>query len=260
MKFLFLSSLVTSEGHFRNFTTYHLTLSRRSCLPGARNHCFISVKLDSFPWQRSVDVKSKCNFSLSSRTGRSRACQLSLATKCKSHKQVIFSLCLFRQARTKVSESVSSHTLARRSAQFRCTDVSVDELFCVGFCEHDGFCFFPFLGGVTAANVNISPDAASIRRACHESWAFCHGTSSNQQWTLSHWSWSDAFPAEAHDGDTKRSTLGIPIELSRGIVGTHSTPGKRCWAQAYCSLKLENRLTWTPWNQIISEKKHMELL
>ena len=32
--------------------------------------------------------------------------------------------------------------------------------------------------GVTAANVNISPHAASIRRAWHETWALCHGTSS----------------------------------------------------------------------------------
>ena len=79
----------TSKGHFPNFPSCHLTLSRRCCLPGARNHCFISVKLDSFPWQRSVDVKNKCNFSLSSRTGRSRGCQLSLAMKCKSQRQVI---------------------------------------------------------------------------------------------------------------------------------------------------------------------------
>ena len=32
------------------------------------------------------------------------------------------------------------------------------------------------------------------------------------------------------------------------------------WALVYYSLKPNNRLAWTPWNQIISEKKHMEPL
>ena len=47
------------------------------------------------------------------------------------------------------------------------------------------------LAGVTAANVNVSPHAASIRRAWHESWALCHETSSLQQWTPSDLSWSN---------------------------------------------------------------------
>ena len=44
------------------------------------------------------------------------------------------------------------------------------------------------------------------------------------------------------------------------LLDSNSTPGQRYWALVYHSLKPNNRLAWTPWNQIISEKKHMELM
>ena len=110
--------------------------------------------------------------------------------------------------------------------------------------------------GVTAANANIS---ASIRRAWHESWALCHGTSSNQQWSTD---------LHGSDAPPPRLTLETQNELrsaSRAnyqgeLLDSNSTPGKRYWALVYHSLKPENRLARTPWTQIISEKKDMELL
>ena len=44
------------------------------------------------------------------------------------------------------------------------------------------------------------------------------------------------------------------------LLDSNSTPSQRYWALVYPFLKPENRLAWTPWTQIISEKKHMELL
>ena len=44
------------------------------------------------------------------------------------------------------------------------------------------------------------------------------------------------------------------------LLDSNSTPGQRYWALVCGSLKPENRLAWTPWTQIINEKKHMELL
>ena len=79
--------------------------------------------------------------------------------------------------------------------------------------------------GVTAANANISPHAASIRRAWHESWALCHRTSSNQQWTPSDLLWSDAPPPKL-TLETQRAALGIPGKLSRRTarLKQHSRP------------------------------------
>ena len=61
--------------------------------------------------------------------------------------------------------------------------------------------------GVTAANANISPRAASIRRAWHGSWALCHGTSSNQQWTTD---------LHGSDAPPLRPTLETQSELRYG--------------------------------------------
>ena len=72
--------------------------------------------------------------------------------------------------------------------------------------------------------------------------------------------WVRRSSAEAHAGDTKRATLGIPGKICRELHDSKSTPGQRYRALVYYSLKPENRLAWTPWTQIISEKKHMELL
>ena len=79
--------------------------------------------------------------------------------------------------------------------------------------------------GVTAANANISPHAASICRAWHESWALCHRTSSNQQWTPSDLLWSDAPPPKLAL-ETQRTTLSLPGKLSRRTarLKQHSRP------------------------------------
>ena len=61
--------------------------------------------------------------------------------------------------------------------------------------------------GLTAANFNISPHAASIRRVWHESWALCRGTRSNQQWTLSDLPWSDAPPPRRETENELRSAI-----------------------------------------------------
>ena len=37
---------------------------------------------------------------------------------------------------------------------------------------------------ITAANANISPHAASLRRAWHESWAICHERNTHQQCSM----------------------------------------------------------------------------
>ena len=44
------------------------------------------------------------------------------------------------------------------------------------------------------------------------------------------------------------------------LLDSNSTPGQRYRALVYHSLKPENRLAWTQWTQIISEKKRMEIL
>ena len=72
--------------------------------------------------------------------------------------------------------------------------------------------------------------------------------------------WVRRSSTEARPGDTKRATLGIPGKLTRELLDSNRTPGQRYWALVYHSLKPENRLAWTPWTQIISEKKHMDLL
>ena len=61
------------------------------------------------------------------------------------------------------------------------------------------------------------------------------------------WSW-----------DPWRLRVGM-TECGATGAGRHQM-GQGCWAQVHCSLKLENRLTWAPWTQIISEKKHMQPL
>ena len=61
--------------------------------------------------------------------------------------------------------------------------------------------------GVTAANLNISLHAASIRRVWHESWALCRGTRSNQQWTPSDLPWSDAPPPRRETENELRSAI-----------------------------------------------------
>ena len=89
--------------------------------------------------------------------------------------------------------------------------------------------------GVTAANVNVLPHAASIRRAWHESWALCHGTSSLQQWTPSDLSWSNPPPPPP------KLTLETQNELRSAfqanypgeLLDTNSTPGQRYWAQVF---------------------------
>ena len=76
--------------------------------------------------------------------------------------------------------------------------------------------------GVTEASANISPHAASICRAWHESWALCHKTSSGPPSDLL---WSDAPPPKL-TLETQRTTLSIPGKLSRRTarLKQHSRP------------------------------------
>ena len=71
--------------------------------------------------------------------------------------------------------------------------------------------------GVTAANANISPHAASIRRAWHES-VDALPRDELKSVVDNGLVWLRRSSAEAHAGDTKRATLGIPGKLTREIA------------------------------------------
>ena len=111
--------------------------------------------------------------------------------------------------------------------------------------------------GVTAASANISPHAASICRAWHESWALCHKTSSGRLQTCFGLMLRRRSSRWRHNELRSAFWANYPGEL----LDSNSTPGQRYWALV-CDyhLKPGNRLTWTPGTQIINEKKHMELL
>eukprot|EP00959_Pyramimonas_sp_CCMP1952_P403281 8450091-Pyramimonas_sp.AAC.1 len=44
------------------------------------------------------------------------------------------------------------------------------------------------------------------------------------------------------------------------ILDPDSMPGQRYWAQLYHMRRPDSSITWTPWTQIISERKHAEIL
>ena len=86
--------------------------------------------------------------------------------------------------------------------------------------------------GVTAANANISPHAASIRRAWHESWALCHGTaqiSSGQRTCMgptllrrgSRWRHKTSYAR--HSGQTNQGNCSTQIALQDSGIGHWST-------------------------------------
>ena len=202
-----------------------------------RNHC---SHFDSFPRQRSVDVKNKCNFSLSLSYGTNPclpafpgsglwivACHLTTLPKMKYawcrctdvsvHKQVLrlnyqhVGICSFFSGESQKSvsrfltqqmgspqrwqsvlSSVGTHESIQEAIITRCYILA--SMFAFGITSSDALEqliqdillnteALESTLGVTAANANISPHAASIRRAWPWSWALCHGTSSNQQWT-----------------------------------------------------------------------------
>ena len=96
--------------------------------------------------------------------------------------------------------------------------------------------------GVTTANVNISPHAASIRHAWHESWALCHETSSNQQCSPSDWSWSEILPPRLTLETQNELRSAFRANYPGELLDTNSTPGQRYWAQIYHSnLKTASR-------------------
>ena len=114
--------------------------------------------------------------------------------------------------------------------------------------------------GVTAANLNISPHAASIRRVWHESWALCRGTRSNQQWTPSDLPWSDAPPPRRETENELRSAFqanypgdcSIQTALQASSIGHWPTTP---WKPRTVSRGLHGpkssarRSTWSSWRR-----------
>ena len=101
-----------------------------------------------------------------------------------------------------------------------------------------------------------------------------------RRWRVRNWSfkeWQKVFRPLTAQGRGKlipwpcapppRLTLETQNELrsafranfSGELLDSNSTPSQRYWAPVHHSLKPQTRLAWTPWTQIISEKKHMEL-
>ena len=70
--------------------------------------------------------------------------------------------------------------------------------------------------------------------------------------------WVRRSPAEAHAEDTEGASIGIQANYPGELPDSNSAPGQRYWALVHNALKPSNRLAWTPWNQFISEKKHMD--
>ena len=70
--------------------------------------------------------------------------------------------------------------------------------------------------------------------------------------------WVRRSPAETRAEDTKGASIGTQANYPGELLDSNSAPGQRYWALVYHSLKPSNRLAWSPWNQFISEKKHME--
>ena len=109
--------------------------------------------------------------------------------------------------------------------------------------------------GVTAANVNISPHAASPRRALHEPVAICHGTNTHQQWTTD-FCGSDAPPPRGSRWRHRTSCdWHSGLDYLGELLDSNSTPGQRYWALVYHLLKPGNLPASTPWTQIMCEKE-----
>ena len=80
--------------------------------------------------------------------------------------------------------------------------------------------------GITAANANISPHAASLHRAWHESWAICHERNTHQQCSMDsrrESRWRHRTSSDRHSGLIIQENRFTPRALQASDVGLWST-------------------------------------
>ena len=106
-----------------------------------------------------------------------------------------------------------------------------------------------------------SPHAATLRRLWNEAWQLCQGPgqSSSSAFSLGELSWTDQPPPRLGQELQQQMKSDFKTNYPSEILNSESMPGPRYWAAVYNMFRADQKVSWLPWVQIVSEKKHGEI-